>query len=206
LTIEVAVVDARAQRLRGGFVGLLNIVVTTVGGALSATVGVVVGGMLTRRAQDRHWLRDRQLVAYQDLLREYATFSMILRRAHLGQTAWDYDWGAWSAALMSASLVAPSAVATEIDRFGQAVNRFLDAAAGVDTTTTPLSESDFEQAMVAPARAQLNLVNAMRRSMGRHQRPLSVWLGGASGRRPHQLSIEAGSPSEQDGTARSTRA
>ncbi|RZT78848.1 hypothetical protein EV382_2041 [Micromonospora violae] len=72
---------------------LLDIAVTTLGGALSATVGVFVGGLLTRRAQDRHWLRDRQLVAYQDLLREYATFSMILRRAHLGRTAWDYDWG-----------------------------------------------------------------------------------------------------------------
>ncbi|GAB3858178.1 hypothetical protein GCM10029963_57430 [Micromonospora andamanensis] len=160
---------------------LLDVVVTAAGGALSATVGVLVGGMLTRRAQDQHWLRDRQLVAYQDLLREYATFSMILRRAHLGRSGWDYDWGAWSAALMAASLVAPIAVATEIDKFGQAVRRFLDATAEVDTTTAPLSQEQFEQAMVAPARAQLALVNAMRRSVGRHQRPLPVWLGGASG-------------------------
>ncbi|MFI6255833.1 hypothetical protein ACIBCL_06890 [Micromonospora zamorensis] len=161
---------------------LLDIAVTTLGGALSATVGVFVGGVLTRRAQDRHWLRDRQLIAYQDLLREYATFSMILRRAHLGRTGWDYDWGAWSAALMSASLVAPSAVAVEIDKFGQAVQRLLDVTAGVDTTTAPLSQDQFEQAMVAPARAQLDLVNAMRRSVGRNQGPLSTWLGGAGGR------------------------
>ncbi|MEU1843955.1 MULTISPECIES: hypothetical protein [Micromonospora] len=164
---------------------LLEIAVTTIGGALSATVGVLAGGMLTRRAQDRHWLRDRQLVAYQDLLREYATFTMILRRAHLGRTGWDYDWGAWSAALMSASLVAPPAVAAEIDRFGRAVHGLLDATAGVDTTTAPLSQEQFERAMAAPARAQLDLVNAMRRSMGRQQGPLSVWLGGAGGRAPH---------------------
>lgn len=186
--------------------GLLSIVVTTVGGALSATVGVVVGGVLTRRAQDRHWLRDRQLAAYQDLLREYATFSMILRRAHLGHTTWDYDWGAWSTALMSASLVAPNAVATEIDRFGHAVRGFLDAAADVDTTTSPLSQSAFEQAMVAPARAQLDLVNAMRRTLGRHQRPLSVWLGGASGRPPHWRIAEAGNPTGHDDTVSSAQA
>lgn len=184
---------------------LLNVLVTTVGGALSATAGVVVGGMLTRRAQDRHWLRDRQLVAYQDLLREYATFSMILRRAHLGRTAWDYDWGAWSTALMSASLVAPNMVATAIDDFGRAVRGFLDVTADVDTTTTPLSQRDFEQAMTTPARAQLDLVNAMRRSMGRQQRPLSVWLGGASGRPPHWPSAEVHSLSGDDDTADSAQ-
>jgi hypothetical protein len=31
--------------------------VATTGGAVSVTVGVVVGAVLTRRAQDRHWLR-----------------------------------------------------------------------------------------------------------------------------------------------------
>ncbi|MGC4812785.1 hypothetical protein ACLQ29_19865 [Micromonospora sp. DT228] len=177
---------------RGGFMALLDIAVTTLGGGLSATVGVFVGGVLTRRAQDRHWLRDRQLMAYQDLLREYATFSMILRRAHLDRTGWDYDWGAWSSALMSASLVAPSTVIAEIDTFGQAVRRLLDVTAGVDTTTAPLSQDQFEQAMVAPAEAQLALVNAMRRSVGRDQRPLSTWLGGAGGRPEHWQKTQSG--------------
>lgn len=160
---------------------LLNTVVTTAGGALLATVGVIVGGMLTRRAQDRHWLRDKQLIAYQDLLREYATFSMILRRAHLGRTGWEYNWGLWSHALMSASLIAPVTVAKEIDKFGQVVNGFLNATTGVDTTATPLSKEQFERAMVAPAQAQVALVNAMRRSLSssRDQGPLAVWLGGA---------------------------
>jgi hypothetical protein len=169
---------------------LLETVVTTAGGALSATIGVIVGGMLTRRAQDQHWLRDKQLVAYQDLLREYATFSMILRRAHLGRTSGDYDWGPWSAALMSASLVAPVTVADQIDKFGQAVNGFLHATAGVDTTATPLTEDQFDRAMVAPARAQLALVNAMRRSLGRDQGLLAVWLGGAMGDPPHWETAE----------------
>ncbi|MFC7480656.1 hypothetical protein ACFQX7_12255 [Luedemannella flava] len=107
-------------------------VVTIAGGALSVTAGVVVGAVLARRAQDRHWLRDRQLAAYQELLRHYATFAMVLRRAHGGRTSWDYDWAAWSAALTSASLVAPLEVAEQIDAFGLAVGRFL-AKASVDT-------------------------------------------------------------------------
>lgn len=50
---------------QGGVV--LDALVTTAAGAVSATVGVLVGGMVTRRAQDRQWLRDQQLVAYQEL-------------------------------------------------------------------------------------------------------------------------------------------
>lgn len=164
---------------------LLATVVTTASGALSATIGVVVGATFARRAQDRHWLRDRQLVAYQDLLREYATFSMIRRRAHLGGTIGDYDWGRWSAALMSASLIAPVAVANEIDKFGHTVNGFLKATAGLEPTATLLTRDQFEQTMVGPALAQVALVNAMRRSLGKDEGPLATWLGGAMGDPSH---------------------
>lgn len=151
---------------------------TTVGGALSATVGVVAGAVLTRRAQDRHWQRDKQLAAYQELLRQYATFAMILRRAHLDRRGWDYDWAVWSAALTSASLVAPRAVADQIDRFAQAVGGFLRRAA-VDTTTAALSVEEFDEAMLEPAHAQLSLVNSIRRSLSGHRTDLSVWIGGS---------------------------
>jgi hypothetical protein len=139
---------------------VLETVLTTAGGALSVTVGVVMGAVLTRRTQDRHWLRDQQLVSYQELMRQYATFAMVLRRAHLERTGWDYDWAVWSAALTSASLVAPVEVANEIDSFGAAVGTFLQKA-GVDTITHALSVDEFEQAMLAPAMAQLSLVNAI---------------------------------------------
>ena len=102
---------------------------TTVGGALSATVGVLVGGRVAQRAQDRHWLRDKQLGAYVDLLGHYARFTMVLKRAHADRYAWDYDWGDWSAALISARLVAPAEVATEILHFTRAIETFLDRVA-----------------------------------------------------------------------------
>lgn len=156
---------------------------TTVVGALSATVGVVAGAVLTRRAQDRHWVRDKQLAAYQELLRQYATFAMILRRAHIDRRDWDYDWAVWSAALTSASLVASREVAVEIDRFAQAVGGFLRLAA-VDTTTAALSPEEFDQAMRAPGRAQLALVNAIRHAISGHRTDLSVWLGGSLATQP----------------------
>jgi len=44
--------------MEGYAMAVLETVRTTAGGALSATVGVVVGPVLTRRrAQDRHWPR-----------------------------------------------------------------------------------------------------------------------------------------------------
>jgi len=162
---------------------VLDTVLTTAGGALSVAVGVVMGAVLSRRAQDRHWLREKQLVSYQELMRQYATFAMVLRRAHLGRTGWDYDWAVWSAALTSASLVAPVEVADEIDAFGSAVGTFLQKA-GVDTLTDALSLDEFEQAMLAPAMAQISLVNAIRRSLDKDQRPLSMWIGGSLTRNP----------------------
>ena len=45
------------------------VIITTLGGAFSATLGVLAGGLVTRRVQERHWLRDKQLHAYEDLFR-----------------------------------------------------------------------------------------------------------------------------------------
>jgi hypothetical protein len=157
---------------------VLETVLTTAGGAVSATVGVVVGVVLSRRAQDRHWLRDQQLAAYQELMRQYATFIMTLKRAHADRSGWDYDWAVWSAALTSASLVAPAEVADEIDKFGSTIGTFLTKAA-VDTTAHALSADEFAQAMLAPGAAQLSLVNAIRRSLDKDQGTLSMWLGGS---------------------------
>ena len=157
---------------------LLDTLVTTAAGALSATVGVLVGGIVTRRAQDRQWLRDRQLVAYQEVISHYAKFTMVISRAHAAREGWDYDWGEWSAALTRASLVAPAAVAAEMDNFGKAVNAFLSQVAR-DARLDPLSEEEFALANQASAHAQVRLVNAIRRSVSKDQKGLSFWIGGS---------------------------
>ncbi|MGW2637316.1 hypothetical protein [Streptomyces sp. NPDC001348] len=153
---------------------MLDALVTTAAGALSATVGVLIGGIVTRRAQDRQWLRDQQLVAYQELFSHYAKFTMELRRAHGDRRGWDYDWGEWNAALMRVSLVASPQVATEIDDFGRVINSFLDQVA---RQRDPVSPEEFEQARQAPAEAQVKLVNAIRRSLSRDQSGLPFGIG-----------------------------
>ncbi|MFE5864189.1 hypothetical protein ACFQ77_27115 [Streptomyces virginiae] len=153
---------------------------TTVVGALLATMGVLVGGVVTRRAQDRQWLRDQQLAAYRNLFEHYAKFTMELRRAHGDQRGWDYDWGEWSAALMRVSLVAPVDVASAIDDFGRAINSFLDQVERGERNPqrNPLSSEEFEQARRAPAEAQGRLVNVIRRSLSDEHGELPFGIGG----------------------------
>lgn len=161
---------------------LLETLVTTGAGALSATIGVLVGGIVTHRSQDRQWLRDKQLLAYQELISHYAKFTMVISRAHAAGEGWDYDWSEWSAALTRASLVAPAAVAVEIDNFGEAIDEFLDQAARDptrDPTHNPLSKEEFAQANRASAHAQVRLVNAIRRSLSKDQKALPFAIGGS---------------------------
>ncbi|MBK6012588.1 hypothetical protein JHN45_15715 [Streptomyces sp. MBT53] len=162
----------------GGLV--LDTLVTTAAGALAATAGVLVGGIVTRRAQDRQWIRDQQLAAYQELFSHYAKFTMELRRAHGERRGWDYDWGEWSAALMHVSLVAPTEVAVEVDVFGRAIDSFLDQVERGERTPVrnPLSPEEFEQARQAPAQAQVRLVNAIRRSLSNDHKGLLFGIGG----------------------------
>jgi hypothetical protein len=157
-------------------------IVTTFGGALSATLGVLVGGVVTRRVQQRHWLRDKQLQAYEELFSQYARFMMALRRAHLDRTPVDIDWGAWSVSLTSASLVAPLSVARAIDGFGRSVQVFLDAVSTRNPVSDPVDEEVLTQASRPAAAAHLALLNAIRRSMGRSLEELPFFLGGTLGR------------------------
>ena len=122
--------------------------------------------------------RGKQLAAYEELLRQYARFFVELKRAHADRRPKDYDWAEWSAALVSASLVAPSDVAVAIDGFGRAIDPFLALVAG-NTVEHPLTEEEFARASLEPAKAQLTLVNAIRRSRGKDQGPLPVWIGGS---------------------------
>ena len=158
---------------------MLDTLVTTVTGALSATIGVVVGGVVTRRAQDRQWLRDRQLAAYQELFSHYAKFTMEIGRAHADRRGWDYDWGEWSAVLTRVGLVAPNDVAVAIDQFGQAVDTFLEKVARqADPLMNPLNSDEFHAAHQESVQAQIQLVNAIRRSLSNDRKGLPFKIGG----------------------------
>ncbi|BAJ26790.1 MULTISPECIES: hypothetical protein [Kitasatospora] len=159
---------------------LLDVLVTTAAGALSASAGVLLGGFVTRRGQDRQWSRDRQLEVCRELLGHYAAFATLLKRAHADRTAWDYDWAEWSAVLTRVGLVAPADVAAEADRFGRAVDTFLDRVARTaGPLRAPLTEAEFLAAGRDVARAQVRLVNAMRRPLGHGGPPLARPIGGS---------------------------
>ncbi|MFE5893994.1 hypothetical protein ACFQ6E_34315 [Streptomyces sp. NPDC056462] len=159
---------------------MLEGLVTTVAGALLATAGVLVGGVVTRRAQDQQWIRDQQLASYQELFSHYAKFTMELRRAHGDERGWDYDWGEWSATLIRVSLVAPTEVAKEIDNFGRAIDSFLDHVERGDRTPlrNPLGPEEFEAARQESVVAQARLVNAIRRSLSGDSKGLPFGIGG----------------------------
>jgi hypothetical protein len=160
-------------------VDALQVILTTVGGALSATLGVIVGGLVTRRVQERHWLRDRQLKAYDDLFAQYARFMMELSRAHQGRQPANADWAAWSVSLTSASLVAPAEVARSIDEFGRAIQRFLDVVGQHNPAVNPIERDAFAEAARPAAKAHLALLNTIRRSLGRSLGELTFYLGGS---------------------------
>jgi hypothetical protein len=87
-----------ARKCTRGKIGLLNAnrlgrprghdrgVLTTVGGALSVAILVCSSGLVIRRVQERHWLRDGQLNPYEKLSAQYARFMTILRRARRRDT------------------------------------------------------------------------------------------------------------------------
>lgn len=158
---------------------MLDTLITTAAGAISATIGVVVGGVVTRRAQDRQWLRDRQLAAYQELFSHYAKFTMEIGRAHADRRGWDYDWGEWSAVLTRVSLVAPRDVAGAIDQYGQAVDAFLEKVARrADPLKNPLSPDEFHAAHQEVDQAQIQLVNAIRRALSNDRTGILFKIGG----------------------------
>jgi hypothetical protein len=90
---------------------------------------------------------------------------MEINRAHQDLRGWDYDWGGWSAALLSASLLAPDDVAKRLDEFGRAVRVMLDAGAAKDPINDPMSRDEFRRAILPATEAQVLLVNAMRNSL-----------------------------------------
>jgi hypothetical protein len=174
------------------------VIVTTFGGALSATLGVLVGGIVTRRVQERHWLRDKQLSAYEELFRRYSRFMMELRQAHMGRRPDHVDWAAWSVSLTSASLVAPARVVTAIDALGRAIAVFLREVGSRDSVTDPADEQTLDEAARPAAAAHLALLNAIRRSIGSSLGEVPFYLGGTLGRHPEGRSDVREAPTERE--------
>ena len=76
-------------------------------------------------------------------------------------------------------LVAPNDVAIAIDQFGQAVDVFLEKVARrADPLKNPMSPDEFQAAHQESTQAQIQLVNAIRRSLSDDRKGLPFKIGG----------------------------
>jgi hypothetical protein len=154
--------------------GSWGVVVSTVGGVMATVVGVLVGGFVGYRSQDRHWLKNTQAAAYAVVLREYTRIEFQLRSAYYRDERPVVDWAPWGAALASLSLVASPQVADTTHRFSTAMREFEQFVLGGKRA----EEAELHRVSAVLAEAQMAFVNAARRSLDRSQQPLTPQLGG----------------------------
>ncbi|MDR7275076.1 hypothetical protein [Catenuloplanes atrovinosus] len=151
-----------------------TLIATTGGGAVSTLLGVVAGGLLGRRSQDRQWLRETKAAAYRELLREYTRIEFDVRRAYLGQLdVRELDWPRWGAAVTELTLVADEPVAA-------AAHELAEALVGLEryVHTGDRDDEHWRALLHAVAGAQVRFVNAARRSLSRRRRALTARSGG----------------------------
>jgi hypothetical protein len=152
---------------------LWQLVVSGVAGAATTLLGVVVGGVLGRRTQERHWLKDTRAASCAAVLREYTRAEFDIRLAYLGKRAPVVDWAPWGAALAGLSLVADDEVVAAAERLSGALQR-LDAFVHAGE----LDEGEWRDVQRAVVEAQMAFVNAARRSLDPSQAELRVRVGG----------------------------
>jgi hypothetical protein len=93
------------------------ILISGVSGAVVTLLGVMAGGAVTSRSQRLHWLRDKQIEACAELLRESTSMQIKLR--HLWNRGEAADWTAWNQALAMIWLIGTPDVRTktkQVDR------------------------------------------------------------------------------------------
>lgn len=87
-----------------------DVAVTALGGIVAALIGVLVGGAITVRYTERHWVKDTQLNACAQVLKNYAEIYNGLALSRRGEKP-DLDWSQWNQALSVLCLIAPKEVA-----------------------------------------------------------------------------------------------
>jgi hypothetical protein len=187
------VIEVREDEGRGDIAGLTGdrrtrtvcgvswtVIVSTAGGVVTTLLGVVVGGLLGRRSQDRHWLKDTKASAYRALLREYTRAEFDVRRAYLSMLkATEVDWARWGAAVTELSLVADDevvAAAQGISDLLVRMDRYVHSG--------QRDEDQWQLLQHALVDAQMGFVNVARRSLSRVQPALNIRVGGPLIREP----------------------
>ncbi|WP_147312493.1 hypothetical protein [Thermomonospora umbrina] len=181
----------RVWKMTGAWAALA----TTGVGAVATILGIVVGGFLGRRSEDRKWIRDAKAEAFAQFLKEFVRLEIELREAYNVSRADTADWEAYNAALVTVSLVAPREVSAAVEPMNEAIQKMIILGAG------PPDHAQYERVHALMSQSYLTFVNAARRSLDRKSKPLESLVGGP----PPWHMVRRWLPPSPDGTAPSNR-
>jgi hypothetical protein len=153
-----------------------GLLISTAGGIAATIVGVIAGGVVGRRSQNRQWLQESRTAAYEKFLQAFGAVEMELREAFVDRRAPAVTWGPFNAALQSMSLVASQDAMVAAERICGFIEEFTILFHGRQPTDLeelrPIHRGLYE--------AHMRFVNAARLSLDPSQEHLVRALGGPS--------------------------
>ncbi|MFF1440102.1 hypothetical protein [Streptomyces sp. NPDC058295] len=153
-----------------------GLVISTAGGVAATIVGVIAGGIVGRRSQNRQWLQQARTAAYEKFLQAFGTVEMELRHAFLDRRRPAVVWGPFNAALQSLCLVASREAATAAGEICDIIEAFTVLFHG----RQPTDLAELQPIHTGLYEAHVKFVNAARRSLDVSQEDLVRTLGGPS--------------------------
>ncbi|MGO4458911.1 hypothetical protein AB4039_16690 [Streptomyces sp. M-16] len=154
-----------------------ELLISTAGGVAATVVGVIAGGIVGRRSQNRQWLQGTQTAAYERFLQAFGAVEAELREAFLEEREpAAHVWGPFNAGVQSLSLVATREAATAALQLCDVVEDFTILFHGRQSTDL----EELRPIHSALEEAHLKFVNAARRSLDASQEHLDQTLGGPS--------------------------
>ncbi|MEU4844998.1 hypothetical protein [Streptomyces gilvosporeus] len=139
-------------------------------------MGVVAGGVVGRRSQNRQWLQQSRTAAYEKFLQAFGAVEMELRGAYVDRRVPAIDWEPFNAALQSMSLVASEGAMTAADQICDLIEEFTILFHG----RQPSDLDELRPIHAGLHEAHVRFVNAARRSLDPSQGYLVRALGGPS--------------------------
>jgi hypothetical protein len=152
--------------------GAWTALATTGVGAVATILGIVVGGFVGRRSEERKWLRDAKTEASVKFLTEYVRLEIDLREAYNEGRPDTADWEAYNTAVAALSLVASREMSAAVEPMNKAIQEMIILGAG------PPDNVRYERVHALMTQAYLAFVNAARRSLDRRSEPLESPMGG----------------------------
>ncbi|MFE0191594.1 hypothetical protein [Streptomyces sp. NPDC058989] len=146
------------------------------GGIAATLVGVVAGGVVGWRGQNRQWLQESRTAAYEKFLQAFGAVEMELREAFVDRRVPAVDWEPFNASLQSISLVASQDAMTAVNQICDVIEEFTILFHG----RQPTDLEELRPIHTELCEAHVRFVNAARRSLDPLQENLIRTQGGPS--------------------------